>query len=130
MDGTDTRQVFRAGSRSPNAPPGTLRRYVPFKLSTPVNMPMWIDVTSGNNGSVRALTQNDFRASLTLQNLSTSYILYFGWGNQIDASTGLALGPGKGIIFDVICPQAAVYLFMDSPAGSPQQCQVMEISYE
>lgn len=93
-------------------------------------MPMWLDVSSGQNGSTRVLTQNDFRASLTIQNLSTTFILYFGWGSDMNPTSGLALGPGRGIIFDTICPQAAVYLYMDSPAGTPQQCQVMEISYD
>lgn len=123
-------KIFRAGGRAPTAAPGTLRRFVPYKLRPPVNMPLWLDVSSGVNGSMMVLTQNDFRASLTIQNESTVSTLYFGWAGAVDPITGLALGPGRGVIYDVVCPQSPLYLYMNSPAGTTQMCQVMEISYE
>lgn len=120
------REIFRA-PKSPEAPPGTLRRFVPYKLSVPSIMPMWISNTDGNNGSVRALAQNDYRASVTIQNLSTSALLYFTWGQDATTIAGLVLGPGKGLVLDVICPQASLSLFMDS--ATRQLAQIMEISY-
>ena len=104
-----------------------LRSYRPFKLSIPSIMPMWIANTDGNNGSVKALAQNDYRASVTLQNLSTSANLYFTWGQDATLISGLTLGPGKGLVLDVICPQASLYLYMDS--ATRQLAQIMEISF-
>lgn len=123
---TNLSDVFRA-PRSPEAPPGTLRSFAPYKLGVPAIMPMWISNTDGENGSVKSLAQNDYRASVTIQNLSTSAILYFTWGQSATTISGLALGPGKGLILDVICPQASLYLFMDSAVR--QLAQIMEISY-
>jgi hypothetical protein len=80
------------------------------------------------NGSVQVLGQNRYRASFTIQNLSTSATLYFTWGVQATVGSGLALGPGKGLVLDVVCPQSAANIFMDS--ATPQLLQIMEISYE
>lgn len=97
------------------------------RYSSPFTVSQWIRDSSGNNGSVQVLAQNERRASLTIENMSLTATLYFCFSGDANANAGLALGPGKGIILDVVCPQAALFLFMDSVTN--QQCGVMEISY-
>lgn len=97
-------------------------------LNTPVCFSPWISRTTGdNNGVMQFLAMNAKRASLLIENLSLTATLYFGFSVEVSATAGVALGAGRGVILDVICPQAPLYLFMDS--ATVQQCSIMEISY-
>lgn len=100
---------------------------IPPRLSVPVTITLWLNTVSGNAGTVPVLSLNNRRASLTIANLSTTATLYFGFNGASPLEGGVALGFGKGIIYDVVCPQAALYLYMD--AATAQQCAVMEITY-
>lgn len=87
---------------------------------------------ASTQGSVQLLAQNDWRASLTIQNLApasaTTAILYYSFGTNAGASQGVALGPGKGVIMDVICPTSALFVFMDDTTA--RALTVLEISWE
>lgn len=82
-------------------------------------------------GSQQLLAQNDRRASLTIQNLAPASvptaILYYAFSTNAGPNNGVALGPGRGVIIDVICPTNALFIYMDNVAGQP--LTIIEISW-
>lgn len=100
-----------------------MRRLLPANTFSPT-------LNSGQ-GSQQLLAQNDRRASLTIQNLApasaTTAILYYSFGANAGTDSGVALGPGRGVIIDVICPTNALFIFMDDATG--QRLTIIEISW-
>lgn len=99
------------------------------RLATPLTFSPTLTAAQGN---FQLLAQNERRASLTIQNLApstaTTAILYYSFGTDAGVNQGVALGPGKGVILDIVCPTSALFVFMNDATGQP--LTVMEISYK
>lgn len=99
-----------------------------MRLGTPLTFSVTLNSGQGN---VQLLAQNERRASVTIQNLApataTTAILYYSFGTDAGPNKGLALGPGRGVILDIVCPKSALFVYMDDVTGQP--LTVMEISF-
>ena len=103
-----------------------------LKFNTRVTVPVTFSPSfASTQGSVQVLAQNELRASLTIQNLApasaTTAYLYYSFGTDAGPNQGVALGPGKGVILDVVCPTGALFVYMDDATARP--LTIMEISW-
>lgn len=93
----------------------TTMQSVPILSSTPVNTPV--------------LSLNMARNSLVVQNNSTAIspdvapTFYVGFNAQPQQGLALALAPGAGILFDIICPRDAIYILIAGGTGASQVIQ-------
>lgn len=93
----------------------TTMQSVPILSSTPANVPV--------------LSLNMMRNALVIQNNSTATSpdvapnFYIGFNAQPQAGLALALAPGAGILFDIICPRDAVYVLIAGGTGASQIIQ-------
>jgi len=75
-----------------------------------------VPINAATNTAVPVLTQNYQRNALIIQNgsLATSPdvapTLYVGFNAQPQVGSALALPPGVGVVFDIICPRDSIYI--------------------
>jgi len=77
-------------------------------------------IGANTDPATAVVTQNQARALLIIQNLSTAVapdtapVMYFGFGTSPAAFANLALPPGVGIVLDVRVPTDAIYCAIGS----------------
>lgn len=97
MGGAQTRPMYRNN---------TYASLYPFSISS-------------SDGSVAILPSNERRTMLVVQNQSETDNLFFNLSGEAGENIGILLAPGAGIIFDVICPNNAVQVFMSAATNQP-----------
>jgi hypothetical protein len=76
-----------------------------------------VPINASTNTQVPVLAQNYQRSALIIQNGSLATVsgdvaptLYVNFNAQPQIGSALALPPGVGIVFDIICPRDSVYI--------------------
>lgn len=83
-----------------------------------------IPISGNSGGALAILTQNLKRNLLVIQNNSTATspdaapTFYIGFGQLAQIGQGMALPPGVGVVFDIVCPRDAVYLTIGPAVNS------------
>ena len=83
-----------------------------------------VPILASSPSATPILSQNAKRNMLLIQNNSsatgagnTAPTFYIAFNSQASVGTSLALAPGAGILFDIICPRDSVYLTIAGGAG-------------
>ena len=83
-----------------------------------------VPIIDSSPSATPVLSQNAKRNMLLIQNNSsatgagnTAPTFYIGFNNQAQVGLSLALAPGAGVLFDIICPRDSVYVTIAGGVG-------------
>lgn len=68
---------------------------------------------SSGDGSTQLLTSNELRRFLTVQNQSTTDLMYVNFSNEAAANVGIELYPAQALVYDQVVPYNSIQIFVN-----------------